>query len=80
MTDVEPWKEFGLAGLVIFALFCTLFVIVRWLITYTDNLSKAHREERKEWRESNEKSNDKFETVAKELTTAIRELPDKLKP
>ena len=75
LSQIEQWKEFGLAGLVILALFTALGVIVRWLISHIDKQAESHREERGEWREANEKTSDKFELTVKELTTVIREIP-----
>jgi len=73
LTNLTPWQQFGLAGLVIGALFC----LVGWLIHANSKERKEtrddHREERKEWIEASNRNTDKVETVIKELTVAIRE-------
>lgn len=57
------WAQFGLSGLVIAAMFVTLFFVVR-----------MHRDERKEWREDSNKRAEKTDDVIKEFTTAINEM------
>ena len=49
MTGVEEWKEFGLAGMVIFALFSLIALMFHFLVKYIDRITEAHRDERLEW-------------------------------
>lgn len=67
---ISQWAEFGLAGLVIFALFGVLVFLFR-----------SHKEERKEWREdAKEMHRETTETttgltkVVSELTEAVKEM------
>ncbi len=64
-----PWAEFGLPGLVIFALFCYLVFLI-----------KEHRAERQEWlqayRDSVKISDDRAQetnAVMRELVAVVRE-------
>lgn len=54
------WTEFGLLGSVVGALL--------WLLTHVLGL---HREERKEWKESEEKRSDRMERAFEKMTDAI---------
>ena len=74
---IEQWSQFGLAGLVIFALFTTLFVIVRWLIAHIDKQAVEHRSERAEWRSSSEKTNENITRTVDELSKSIRDIANK---
>jgi len=78
------WSQYGLSGLVIFALFiCMAFIV--WLSMKSATLQTAafvaevndskirHHEERKEWRESNERTADKLQEAIKELTNSLRQ-------
>lgn len=80
---ISEWSQFGLAGLVIGALFVVLMIIVRWLVSYIDKQSTIHRDERKEWREENiagrveyqrsvERSVEALERSISELSQSIR--------
>lgn len=61
--DSKNWAEFGLAGLVIFALM--LFIVFMY---------KNHREERKEWREEAERREDKSDATTNRLTDTVQSL------
>lgn len=87
-TDVignaNLWAKFGIEGLVIFALFMVLIFCV-WLtirrfdkvdernLKASQRLLDQHREERKEWRESNDKQIDKFEQAITRLADGIKD-------
>lgn len=75
---LAPWAEFGLAGLMIGALFFTLILIVKWMIRQTEAMAETHREERREWRDSAREerrdTSDKMAATVGELTRAIQEL------
>lgn len=82
-ADAEIWSQFGLAGLVIFALFSALVSIVLYTIKKLDKidernikaslyLSKEHKEERDEWRNSNSKQADRFENAVNLLSISIK--------
>ena len=49
-TDFAPWAEFGLAGLVICALFAVLGLTIRIALTKFDEREQRHNAERSEWR------------------------------
>lgn len=75
---VNPWAQFGLAGVVIGSLFFVLIVIVRWLISHIDKQAATHKQERGEWKaDSNERSKEFQATVEKtvtEFSATIKEL------
>lgn len=73
-SSISKWAEFGLAGLVIFALFVALFFIVKWLISHIDKQAEAHREERKEWRDQTTAVSDKINASVDQLNDSIKEL------
>ena len=77
-SNVAPWAEHGILGLVIGALFVALFAIVKWLIGHIDNQSEKHREERREWRESAERITKDVEASSNTLSEGIKELINKL--
>lgn len=88
MTDPTPsgaitrfdWAQFGLAGLVILALFSGFYSFSKqhqeerseWLAT-SEKQRIEFQAERKEWKLSAEKRDEKIEQVIKELTQVIRE-------
>jgi len=61
------WAEYGLAGLVILALFTAIGFLIRWLVKHMDDRAAAHRNERLQWTEKTEK-------VMSELTDVIKEV------
>lgn len=67
------WAEFGLAGLVIMA----LFILLGWTIYLSnkerDRTSATHKEERTEWRESSERQVEKLGNAIDGISSAIRE-------
>lgn len=68
MFAPSDWAQFGLAGVVIAALF--------WLVVSygkrQDVQEAAHRDERREWRESEERRTEKLEAALNALTEALR--------
>lgn len=72
--SAAEWGQFGLAGLVIFALFVALIVIVKWLVTHIDKKDEHHKEERNEWKATVVTSNDKIEGALHELSSSLREM------
>lgn len=77
---VEPhWSDYGLAGLVIGALFAALFVIVKWLIGHIDRQADRHREERSEWRTQHDEVAKRVEKATEQIGLGIRELVETVK-
>lgn len=74
------WAEHGLPGLVIFALFAVLGLLL-WLARLevknwredSKGMREEHAAERTEWRESSEKCMDKLTCSVDELSKALRE-------
>lgn len=71
--DPAQWAQFGLAGLVIAVLFFILWSLIKKFLDYihlqhetVNQLQEAHRGERREWLETQERAIDK-------LTQAISE-------
>lgn len=79
LSQIDAWKEFGLAGAVIFSLFTVLIIIVRWLINHIDRQAETHKEERAEWRESNNEMVKKVDTSVQDLHSGITQLVDLVK-
>ncbi len=76
IAQLSEWKEFGLAGIVIGALFVILGVIVRWLVAHIDKQATEHRTERSEWRTSSEAQLARSDEMAREFTSTLRGLGD----
>ncbi|MEO1530279.1 MAG: hypothetical protein AAFX06_33220 [Planctomycetota bacterium] len=72
-TDVSPWAQFGLAGLVIAALFGVLGLIVKWAVGHITSQATTHREERAEWRASDERRQTEFCDALKDANCAFAE-------
>ncbi len=62
----SDWKEFGLFGLVIGALFVLAGGGMTWALNFASRLTTQHKEERGEWKEG-------FEKVCGEHTCERRE-------
>lgn len=73
-TDISPWSQFGLAGLVIGALFFALLVIIRWMVAHIDKTNERHAMERAEWRQAGDKMVDRIEHAMVAINEAIKEL------
>lgn len=82
--SAKEWAEFGLAGLVIGALFVVCGYVVRWALNQTKILSDLHRdereemrtearEERREWSAAQARRDERMDAALSELTGAIRE-------
>ncbi len=71
-ADASIWAEHGLPGLVILVLFILLGGVLWYVRGEFRFMRTEHREERGEWRESNEK-------VAGKLTEAFDKLTDELR-
>ena len=81
------WSQFGLAGMVIGALFASVFYIIRVAREHGKHLESRHYEERKDWRELVDKrdvrseaqservreSMDKVVIVVDKLTDAVKD-------
>ena len=83
-TAVLPWAQFGLAGLVIAALFSVLGFHMKQHREERKEMSNAHREERRDWNEEASKERElgrsREESLMKVMTSlegAIREQGDK---
>lgn len=84
LGSAELWARFGLAGLVIFALFVSLIFFVILVVKKFDKIDERnvnanntlleqHRVERSEWRDSSTHQLDKFETAINKLADGIRD-------
>ncbi len=82
--SVELWAQFGLAGLVIFALFFLLYQGVKIVTAKFEAINKAnneviheitslHANERKEWRNEISKHNDKLADALDGLSKNVQE-------
>lgn len=82
----EPslWARFGLPGLVIFALFATLALVIWLSLKHLDKMddrnvnaykemANRHREERDHWTENSNRQIDKFESAITRLADGIRD-------
>lgn len=58
--ELTSWSEFGLQGLIIFALFSGFAVVIKWMINHIDKKDERHFEERMRWRESIDELLDEF--------------------
>lgn len=72
--SAETWKEFGLAGLVIFALFCLVFYVMKQGREDRATQDERHREERIEILGRFEKVAEITKESVDNNTDAIREL------
>jgi hypothetical protein len=78
VDPINSWAQFGLAGLVIFALFSVLVIIVKWLVAHIDKQAEEHRKERTEWSDKDDKKSTEFrqtiDTTVDKFTNTIRDL------
>ena len=85
--DPELWARFGLGGLVIMTLFIILIGVVIFAIKRFDRidsrsteaameLAKMHRDERREWLESNHLHMDKLDHALNRVADGIRDTRD----
>ena len=73
MGEPGTWAEFGLPGLVIFALFASIFFIVKTGLTSITKINDSHKDERKEWRSEATARQESTNVVIKELSEAIKD-------
>lgn len=77
----DTWAQFGLAGLVIFALFGFLYVMAKSLIdrvnrsetqkqAFLNQMLQQHQTERQEWRNDSEKSREAHTAAIEKLSKA----------
>ena len=82
--DPSIWAEFGLAGLVIFALFTLLMGVAIYAIKrfdvvdarhnkHSNDMAELHSGERKEWRDNSSRQIEKFENAITRLADGIRD-------
>lgn len=69
--DITPWQNFGLSGMVIGALFLTIWFFGKNVII---RLLELQKEEREEWRATFNTAMQQHNDVIKELTEAITNL------
>ncbi len=69
----EIWSQFGLAGLVIFALFGLVVLLVYKNMDAIKSQASEHKSERREWRESNGRQADRFENAVNNLVAGLRD-------
>ncbi|MEO1528705.1 MAG: hypothetical protein AAFX06_25060 [Planctomycetota bacterium] len=78
ISDVSPWAEYGLPGLVILAFFGLFYLVVRWAGGHINKQAESHREERSEWRKSNEQMQTEFrgtiERTSDNFSETVREI------
>jgi Na+/melibiose symporter-like transporter len=85
--NAQTWSQFGIGGLVIFALFVILIFVVYFTVKRFDkidernvdnakNMAEYHRQERAEWRNESSKQTDKFEAAITRLADGIRDSRD----
>lgn len=83
-TDIAPWAEYGVAGLVIFAMFGVLIWLLRSHSSERKDLHKecrderremmeAHRAERDEWNNAQDRREGRSEALFKSLEQTIRD-------
>lgn len=77
-ADVLPWGEFGLAGLVIGALFAFIVFVIRTGMTRLDEIHQAHRDERTEWRGEVTQRHKEWSDVTASRQAATDKVIDKL--
>ncbi len=75
----EIWSQFGLAGLVIFALFGLVVFFIYRLdqidkrgVEAIKEQSSEHRTERREWREGSNRQLDRFENALNNIAVGLR--------
>ena len=71
MEAIGPWQNFGLAGMVIGALFLTLWATGKSVLI---KLLEMHRDERKEWIAAFNAQAKQFDARQAESNEVIREL------
>jgi hypothetical protein len=71
MEAIGPWQNFGLAGMVIGALFLTLWATGKSVLI---KLLEMHRDERKEWIAAFNAQAKQFDARQQESNEVIREL------
>lgn len=71
MPDITPWANFGLPGMVIGALFLTLWAIGKSILL---KILDMQREERKEWREAVVAMTQETNEVIRGLTSAVQDM------
>lgn len=74
MNEVSPWAEYGLVGLVLFALFSLLVWVVRGIVAHLDTAEARHRDERREWKREADTREEKLRFVVDKLADAVRDL------
>lgn len=81
--DPSPWAQFGLAGLVIFALFVVLLFVLRFAFEQHKSLNESHKEERVEWRiesgQERKENRELLKEIASKNTEAMKEVTSELR-
>jgi len=49
MFNLELWKEFGLPGLIMFAVITLLFFVIKWTLSTTKEIMSQAAKERESW-------------------------------
>jgi len=83
LGDPALWGQFGLPGLVIFALFLGGLIFIGWVVRYVNTLTKMHSAERKEWRQEMREDRKESTDAANKMSKAINDLQgvlEKMKP
>ncbi len=72
-SQANGWSEFGLAGLVIGALFSGLFFMARWITGFVSKVADIHFKERDEWKSWGTRQLDLHRTEREEWKSQISE-------
>jgi hypothetical protein len=79
LGDPSGWAEFGLIGLVVFALF-TIGSAGGWvLFKFIEKLLDGHRDERSEWKKQDDEVHSKTVNAITAQTDAIKEVKTELR-
>lgn len=67
------WADYGLAGVMVGGLLVLVFWLIRQQREERKENGDAHRQERTEWREANERQTEKLDRTMQSLEQAIRD-------
>lgn len=73
-TSLEPWAEFGIAGLVVGASFVLLWKVIQLAYESFTNQAGSHKEERDQWQQAIREQGATLEQQGQRVDAALREL------
>lgn len=73
LAETTSWQEFGLAGLVIGALFSLVVYMFKMHSTERTEWRKDHKAERDDWKQTSDKQHTNVVKVLEQLEQTIRE-------